>query len=206
MKRRLSFLGVLSAMLMLISLGLIGYTMAWFAKSVVVPKGEISSGDITYSLTGAFIADDTLIVPGQELIQTPFVLDNNSSVRSQIRMKITYLGYIWNGVEVVPEEQIYVSSEDDFLFATVGAGFEVTGDYWYFTDNPLIEGPDYVLDADTGIFTLLSSVYLNGATTNIDFADEVIWIRITVEVKQADNVTWSELTNIDFSTGEPITP
>lgn len=206
MKRSISLLGIASVLLMSMSVILVGYTFAWFAKTVLVPKGELSVGDITYSLTGAFIADDTLIVPGQELIQTPFVLDNNSSIRSQIRMKITYLGYVWNGFEVVPEVQTYVSSEDDFLFATVGPGFVVTGDYWYFTDNPAILGPDYILDPNTGIFTLLTSVYLNGATTNIDFADEVVWIRITVEVKQADNVAWSELVNIDFSTGQPITP
>jgi hypothetical protein len=193
-------------LLFLTSVIIVGYTFAWFAKTLLVPKGEISVGDITYSLTGAFIADDTLIVPGQELIQTPFVLNNNSSVESQIRMKITYLGYVWNGVEVVAEEQVYVSSEDDFLFVTVGSGFVVTGDYWYYTDDPLVLGPDYILDPETGIFTLLSSVYLNGATTNIDFADKDVWIRITVEVKQADNVTWSELVDIDFTTGLPITP
>jgi hypothetical protein len=206
MKRTLTILRLATILLFIGALIFVEATFGWFAKLVVVPKGEIGVGDITYSLTGAFIADDTLIVPGQELIQTPFVLDNNSSVDSQIRMKITYLGYVWNGVEVVPEEQVYVSSEDDFLFVTVGTGFEVTGDYWYFSDDPLIEGPDYVIDPETGIFTLLTSVFLNGATTNIDFADEVIWIRITVEVKQADNVTWSELVDIDFSTGEPITP
>lgn len=206
MKRTLMFIRMATLILFVGTLIFIEATFGWFAKLVVVPKGEIGVGDITYSMTGAFIADNTLIVPGQELIQTPFVLDNNSSIKSQIRMKITYLGYVWNGVEVVPEEQIYISSEDDFLFATVGAGFVVTGDYWYYTDDPLILGPDYVLEPETGVFTLLTSVYLNGATTNIDFADEIVWIRITVEVKQADNVTWSELVNIDFSTGEPITP
>jgi hypothetical protein len=206
MKRTLIVLRTATLLFLVGSLLFIEATFGWFAKLVVVPKGEIGVGDITYSMTGAFIANNTLIVPGQELIQTPFVLDNNSSIRSQIRMKITYLGYVWNGFEVVPEEQVYVSSEDDFLFATVGPGFVVTGDYWYFTDDPLIAGPNYFLEPETGVFTLLSSVYLNGATTNIDFADEVIWIRITVEVKQADNVTWSELVNIDFSTGQTITP
>lgn len=206
MKRTLTVLRVAAILFFLGSMIFIEATFGWFAKLVVVPKGEIGVGDITYTLTGAFIADDTLIVPGQELVLTPFVLDNNSSVDSQIRMKITYLGYVWNGVEVVPQVLTYVSSEDDFLFVTVGSGFVVTGDYWYYTDDPLILGPDYVLEPETGVFTLLSSVYLNGATTNIDFADEVVWIRITVEVKQADNVTWSELVDIDFATGEPLIP
>ncbi|MCK7488280.1 MAG: hypothetical protein MZU97_24410 [Bacillus subtilis] len=75
---------------------------------------------------------------------------------------------------VVPEELVYVSSDDDFLFVTVGAGWVVTGDYWYYTDDPLILGPNYVLAPETGLFTLLSSVYLNGETTNIDFADEIV--------------------------------
>jgi hypothetical protein len=198
------FANLFTVILILISLFFVGLTYAWFAKTVVVPRGEISLGDITYVLDGAFIADDTLVVPGQELISTPYTLDNNSSIDSQIRMKISYLGYVWDGVNVVPEELVYVSSEDDFLFVTVGAGWVVTGDYWYFTDDPLILGPDYVLPPETGLFTLLSSVYLNGETTNIDFADETFWIRISVEVKQSDNVTWSELVNIDFSTGEPL--
>jgi hypothetical protein len=199
-----NIISLLTYSIIFISILIIGVTFAWFAKTIVVPKGEISVGDITYVLDGAFIADDTLVVPGQELISTPYTLDNNSSIDSQIRMKISYLGYVWDGVNVVPEELVYVSSEDDFLFVTVGVGWVVTGDYWYFTDDPLILGPDYVLPPETGLFTLLSSVYLNGETTNIDFADETFWVRITVEVKQADNVTWSELVNIDFSTGEPL--
>jgi hypothetical protein len=183
---------------------MIGLTFGWFAKAVVVPKGEISSGDLTYVLAGELIDEQIIIVPGLELVEEPFTLVNTSSIPSQLRMRISYLAYVRVGIDVVEQELSYQGDSTDFLFIELGPHFERTGNYWYYNEDPLLDGTLFIIEENSGLMTLFTSIIYDGTLTGIDFASQEIYIMITVEVKQAKNVTWSELVNINFQTGKPI--
>jgi len=179
----------------------VGLTFGWFAKAVVIPKGSLSSGDITYTMTGELVDNTVVIVPGFELIQDTYYLTNFSSVESQLRVRVAYWAYVREGLSVVPQELNYTNTSADFIAVVFGPNFEQDGNNWYYTDDPLISGPDYVIEAEEVVIELLSSIIYDGTLTGIDFASQSIYLKIIVEVKQASNVSWSELTTIDFQTG-----
>ena len=201
MKKHTLFLVVSVFFLLLSSLLMIGLTYGWFAKAVVVPKGEYSSGDITYTMTGQLVDDSIIIVPGFELIEEEYILTNLSGIESQLRIRIAYWAYVRVGLDVIAQELSYTNTSADFIAVVLGPNFERTGDYWYYTDDPLIDGPEFVLPPESGEIELLSSIIYDGTLTGIDFASQSIYLKIIVEVKQANNVSWSELTTIDFQTG-----
>ena len=182
---------------------LTGLTFGWFAKAITVPVDEITSGDLTYIFSGELISNDVIIVPGLELVLEEYNLVNTSSIPSQMRMKIAYLAYVRVGVDVIEQELYYQGNSSDFISMELGPNFERTGDYWYYTENPLIEGPEYIIGENSGLISLFTSLIFDGTLTGIDFASRQIYIVITVEVKQASNVSWSELVNINFQTGSP---
>lgn len=179
----------------------VGLTFGWFAKAVVIPKGSLSSGDITYTMTGQLVADTVIIIPGLELVEDTFYLTNYSSVDSQLRVRVAYWAYVREGLSVVPQELNYTNTSADFIAVVFGPKFQQNGSYWYYTDDPLIAGPDYIIEAEEVVIELLSSIIYDGTLTGIDFASQSIYLKIIVEVKQARNVSWSELTTIDFQTG-----
>ena len=202
--RKSILLYLLSSMVVLVAVLIgAGLTFGWFAKAVTVPKGEISSGDLTYILDGELISSDMIIVPGQELVVTDFALTNTSSIPSQLRMSITYLAYVRTGLNVVETELYYQGNETDFIIIDLGSNFTRVGNYWYYSEDDLVPGPDYVIPENSGLIHLFSSVIYDGTLTGIDFASQEIYIVFTVEVKQANRVSWSELVNINFQTGKP---
>jgi hypothetical protein len=203
MKKSIFMFSASITMFLLSLVIMIGLTFGWFAKAVVVPKGELSSGDLTYVLAGELVNGEIIIVPGLELVVEEFTLTNTSSIDSQLRMKISYLAYVRVGTDVVEQELHYQGDTSDFLYIELGPNFVKSGDYWYYNEDSLLEGPLFVIEENSGLMVLFTSIIYDGTLTGIDFASKEIYILITIEVKQANNVTWSELVNINFQTGNP---
>ncbi|MDP2424729.1 MAG: hypothetical protein Q8M70_00010 [bacterium] len=201
MKLQLKAFLLLASSILLLSVFIIGITFGWFAKAVVIPKGQISIGEITYVLEGELINANVIIVPGLELVTEPFTLTNLSSIDTQVRVKINYLAFVRNGLSVDTLELSYLGNSSDFISVNFGSNFSRIGNYWYYSADPEVDGFDYILPAESGSFSLFSSIMYDGTLTGIDFAGQNIHFTIIIEVKQARNVTWTELANINFQTG-----
>lgn len=200
MKRKNLYMTLASLVLFIASFVMIGITFGWFAFMVDLNPGTVSVGDLRYTQSGSFIEDD-VIVPGQELLSSGIDLTNESPITSQLRVKIEFT-QITNpgGTGLVSETVPLTSSSSDHLEVEWDATstFVYSDGYWYYSAT------DAVIAADSGSIPILDSIKY-GLNTNIDYVGQAVSISVTIEVKQSDNVTWSELTSYDFSTGYPTT-
>ncbi|MBU1145053.1 MAG: hypothetical protein KJ971_04265 [Firmicutes bacterium] len=190
MKQKALIFSVISLVLALVSFVIIGISYGWIVQQTTLPSGEIGVGDLRYEKAGEFIAQDSIIVPSQELISTAFELTNNSPITSQMRMQIIYTKVTTSANDVV-----YSNAVDDHLTVLMNANFLYSSEYWYYT------ALDYVISAESGAISILTSMYYDGEFVGIDYSGVPLSVTVTIEVKQADNVSWVELTNYNFSTG-----
>lgn len=196
MKKAPLIISIVSSLLVLASVLMIGFSFGWFADVIDLNDGTISVGDLRYSETGAFITDNQILQPGQELLDTAITLTNTSPIESQMRVKISYTK-ITRPVDVLVIETVNYSDTDDHLAVVFDSTFVYSSDYWYYNAT------DAVISANSGLIEMISSIYYDGEFTGIDYSEQTVSITVTIEVKQSDNVTWSELTSYDFSTGYP---
>ncbi|MGI6392739.1 MAG: hypothetical protein ACOX16_03920 [Candidatus Izemoplasmatales bacterium] len=208
MKKLILAIVTVSGFLILAALGILGITYGWFVYSTTLPGGSVAVGDLRYGLDGAFVTE-SIIVPGQELIAEDIEIINASPVTSQLRLKITYTRVtIVNDIVTPEEDYVYKNDDDDHLVVnftstfTLGDGDVTPGenedDYWYYEDY------DHVIVAESGLIGIIDSIYFDGYKTSSDYQNESIEVKVTIEVKQADHVTWSELAAYDFETGDPL--
>jgi len=196
MKKATLIMSIASSLLILASIMMIGISFGWFANVLNLNDGIISVGDLRYSETGAFITDDQVLQPGEELLDTAITLTNTSPIDSQMRVKISYTK-ITRPVDVLVIETVDYADSDDHLAVVFDSTFVFSSGYWYYNAT------DAVISANSGLIEIISSIYYDGDLTGIDYSGQTIEVTITIEVKQNDNVTWSELTSYDFSTGYP---
>lgn len=176
---------------------MIGISFGWYADVFDLNSGTISVGDLRYSETGAFITDNQVIYPGLELVDTAITVTNSSPIDSQLRVKISYTK-VTRPVDVLVVQTVnYANAVDDHLAVTFDSTFVYSDGYWYYNAT------DAVISANSGLISVLSSIQYDGDQTGNDYAGQTVGITVTIEVKQSDNVTWSELTSYDFSTGYP---
>ena len=187
----------LSLIVFLFAILTIGITYGWFADVIDLGSGTVSVGDIRYTKSGEFISSNQIIQPGMELIDTPITLTNESSITSQMRVKIEYTKVTRPVDTLVIETVDYANSASDHLSVTFGSTFVYDNGYWYYN------GLTSSIPADSGTIDVISSLYYDGNLVGNDYSGITCNISIVIEVKQNDNVSWSELTSYDFSTGNP---
>ncbi len=199
MKRTVWIFTLTSVFLLIASLGMIAYTLGWIAPLDIITTNHVVVGDLDYTLSGSFITDETIIVPGTELIDTPFAVDNDSSIASRLRMQITYTSYSYVGEVLTPSTLVYRGGADEALAVVFASGFVCPEgeDYWYMTDV------SYAFPADSGPQDLVLSLYFDGEYTSIDFQGQDVSVQLTIQVSQADHVSWTTLADYDFATGYP---
>jgi len=198
MKRRTLILSLTSLVLLLASAVMVAMTLGWIAPLVTFPDNEIAVGDLRYTISGGFVASSTIIVPGEELLESTISIDNSSPIASQMRVKIEYTAWTNDEGDIVQSNEIYHGNALEHLHATFVTGFEIVDDYWY------LNGIDYQYEIGSGPQDILLSIYYDGTQTGIDYSARFVTVTVSVEVKQADHVAWSELTTYDFSTGYPV--
>lgn len=196
MKRKTLFLSLTSLTLVIASLIFLGLTYGWFNQMYTLPPGQIKVGDLRYTMSGDFIADD-IITPGQELINSAITMDNASPIDSQMRIQITYTKVVMVGETPTPSQVQYSADVSDHLSVEMNASFVYSSGYFYYG------GTTSVIASDSGLMSLVTSVMYDGSVAGIDYSGQPVSITITIQVKQADNVTWNDLATYDFSTGYP---
>ncbi len=209
MKNRIRIISISALFLIMISLAMIGITYGWFAHGIVFTTNHINVGDLRYALSGGdFIEDDTIIVPGDNLVDEAFVINNLSPITSQLRVKITYTRVTVIGEVITPEpDYAFKNDADDHLVVTFTSTFifrdgedtpenEYDDNCWYYNFES-----NEIIAAASGNINLFSEIYYDGNKASIEYNGQSLTVTISVEVKQADNVAWSVLTSFDFSTG-----
>jgi len=175
----------------------IGVTYGWFSMLITFPAGQVGLGDLRFEPTGAFQENSLILVPSEDLVDTPFTLTNNSTITSQLRIKITYTK-ITSVNDVLTIQSInYSGAEFEHINVVMNPLFEYVDGYWYYN------GVSYVLPINSGVIDILSSLSYNGAYAGIDYSGQAVNVTLKIEIKQADNVTWEELVDYNFSSGYP---
>lgn len=200
MTRKIRVLTLLSLVFFLSALAVVGATYGWFGQAFTFTTENIAVGDLRYGETGAFIADGTIVVPGQELLATPIAVDNDSPISSQLRVLVTYTKCTNPGT-VTCVETTYAGAADDHLAVVFGTGFAYISGYWYYTPGSPVT--TYELAPGSGPLSIVTSVYYDGELTGIDYGGQAVAVAVAIQVKQADNATWADLAGYDFSTGYP---
>jgi len=195
MKNKALMLSLFSLGVTLVALAMVAITYGWFSKQLTITSNTVSVGEILYVKSGSWISPTDPIVPNTDLIAEDFILDNQSSIPSQMRVIITYTKYA--SIEDVTGSVTTYSNVDDHILVTMAAEFTYSSGYWYYTAT------DYSIAAESGPITIVSSLYYSGDFASIDYASKNVAITITIQVKQANNVTWNDLTSYNFETGLP---
>jgi len=172
-------------------------TLAWTSYSGMAAGGSVNVGGLTYTVNGEMLDDETMINPHKELILEDITVNNQSSINSQLRLKIEYT-IIEDGLT---EQKIYQNAPDDDLVVHFDTDFtfDPLDNFWYYLDKASS------LAASSGPTALINSMYYDGFSASNEYIGAPIYISILIQVKQTDNVTWEDLYNYDFSTGQPTT-
>lgn len=178
---------------------------AWVALHFAADEdGYFESGEIAYGYEGAFIPSDEVFVPSENLLRQTIRVNNQSSIETNLRMKISYTRiYVDGSEQVITETVVYKdhSSDpvdpvnDDHIDINFATAVTRVGDH-YLVNNPF--------SPNSGLRSLILSISYDGEYVNNQYASQIIEVSIVIDVRQADEVTWSELTTIDFETGYPV--
>lgn len=174
---------------------MLSMTYGWFTILFTLPTGEVGVGELKYTPTGSFVSSGGIYIPGEEIVDTPFSVDNESTIDSQLRIQIIYTKVTNNSGTITSEDIAYTASSTDAINVTMSSSLYGSGEYFYYL------GDQSVIAKESGIIDLVSSIYYDGDYTGIDYSGEQITVTLKIQVKQADNVTWSELTEYDFEAG-----
>lgn len=198
MRKRIIILSVASIFFILASLGFFGITFGWFSHQRTITTHNIGVGDLLFVQSGSFIETQDPIVPGQELVLSPFTLNNQSTISSQIRMQITYSKVSVENEIKTNQTTVYRALESDHIQVVMNENFVYQNDYFYYGSY------EFAIEPNSGILSFITNLSYDGSVVGIDYTNEPIQIVITIQVKQSDHVVWTDLTSYDFQTGYPI--
>jgi hypothetical protein len=176
---------------------MIGITYGWFSMLITFPAGQIGLGDLRFEPTGAFQENSLILVPSEDLVDIPFTLTNSSSITSQLRIQITYTKITNVNDSLVIQTINYSGDPLDHIDVIMNPLFEYVDGYWYYN------GESFILPIESGAMDILSSLSYNGEYAGIDYSTQTVNVTLRIEVKQADNVTWEDLVDYNFSSGYP---
>lgn len=169
---------------------------AWLTDSKTTPDITFTVGEVKYTWSGSTVSSP--VVPGQELISTPYTLTNDSNVATELRVK----------VEVTSSTLSGNAQHLCNLGMKSGWVLEATDGLWYYrgTDTVFEEtSQKYKIPTTVSTITVVESLKLDGSKVGNTHKNDTITVMFTFEAKQNDYVTWDQLgtAQIDFTTGLP---
>ncbi len=189
------FLIVLAALVLITT-----YTIsAWLTDTKTTGKTTFTIGQVVYTWSGSLkeFDENEHIVPGQELVDEPFALTNDSTVSSELRFKFT--STINADPEITDAREYLLTAFDEDWY------YNASDDYYYYRGDitPVTEDEveKYKISADNQELSVLTSLKLDGSKVGNEFRLLNLTIEMVFEAKQSDYVTWQQLGTINFSTG-----
>lgn len=139
---------------------------AWLHDKKTTEEVTFSLGKVQYQLSGSLTTGP--VVPGENIILTPFILQNHSTITTELRLKVL----------------------NDNLFSEINLGeaWRLQDDGYYYYQ--------YKISPDINQIIVLEALVFDGNIINNDYSGKKIGISILFEAKQAEYVTWEELGKI----------
>lgn len=184
---------ILLGTLLLVVAGGLGLAIrAWLTDENEIEGSVITVGKVKFSFEGNIISSG-YVVPGQNLVTTPFVLTNQSNVGTELRVKIdaTYGSSNTNAISYI------------LLGFGESNGWELKADGYYYykgSSSTLTSGKNIILAGSQSI-QFINNIKLDGSKVGNAFSNEIFKFTFTFQAKQSDYVTWAEMESIDFTTG-----
>ncbi|MGI6781487.1 MAG: hypothetical protein ACOX56_01420 [Acholeplasmataceae bacterium] len=172
----------------------VAVVFAWLVDIKTTDSITLKSGKVEYQFSGSTVTG--FVVPGQNLVANQYQLVNNSTVDSQLRIKLSVFldgeEIIYDGAEIDERVDIAFGLGADFV---KGTGL----DKFYYYGG--VDGT--VLSTNTTPIVIVSSIILDGQYVRNTYSGKIIQILITIQAKQKDFVTWETLATegINFQTG-----
>lgn len=183
MKIRTRIILLITTILLLISSLTLVYALLKSTKNI--ENIEFTMGEFSVELEGSLINDEFL-VPGKELIATPYKLVNNSSINIDILMIIEVR---LDGVILAPNTY---SNEDG-----------TPKDLILLSESNNQNGNQYLfenIDPEQDI-SIIESLIFNGFIVKNDYSDNLLEIKIKFLAKQhdyADDLDWTDIGTLDL--------
>lgn len=185
MKLNRKFILLMSTILLLVSSFV--FTYALFKSSKDYDDITFKVGDISLELKGKIIdgyGEEGYIVPGQDLIEVPFVIINNSTVNLFIKIIIEVKIYdeVLNDYRIIKkdeyvEDSIVIIANDNLVINEDGS-YEITD-----------------LTPKTSI-DLINSLTLNGLVVKNQYSNRNVKINLRFLARQKDHIDSSDLENM----------
>lgn len=186
MMKRKSILYILQGILLMATAAVVVF--AWLVDTKTTNEIVLTSGKVEYILVGE--TETGLVVPGQNLIKTNYVITNNSTVDSQLRIQLT--------IKLDDEELAF---DNEKIFTTIGLGndFIQNEDDFYYYNN--VDG--VLLPTNKTPIIIIETLILDGVYVQNQYSGKAVKLVITIQAKQADFVDWQTLIDekINFQTG-----
>ena len=178
---------------------LITSTFAWITSLNRSGNIIFVTGEVKYVLTGS-LEEYNLIIPETPLIKDqPYVLTNQSSIDSELRIKILYQFNEDDELENLKEEDWLIfdeaSTNDTPTNKLAGklnseGTFSYSDGFWYYSKD----NNSTILAGEEVQITILEELYANGlACGNNECSKKNLYIKIVFQAKQKNYVTWEEL-------------
>lgn len=175
---------------------LITSTFAWITSLNRSGNIIFVTGEVKYVLTGS-LEEYNLIIPETPLIKDqPYVLTNQSSIDSELRIKILY--QFSEGEEIdenawllFDEKSIGDSPTNKLAGKLNSEGtFSYSDGFWYYSKD----NNSTILAGEEVQITILEELYANGlACGNNECSKKNLYIKLIFQAKQKNYVTWAEL-------------
>ncbi len=193
MNRRLFLL----SLSMILTLTLLATTIyAYYFDQKDTGSVDLTLGEVSFTWTGSLITD--FVMPGQELVDTTFTLNNQSTVETELRFSVAASTSLLGTVDIEDIFSTYVFDSDWVL--------EVDGYYYYrgLDTDSTSEPGKYKIPTNVLQIPVLSSLQLDGYAIRNEHVGQTVSITLTFQAKQGPFIDWATLgsTNYDFSTGQ----
>lgn len=182
---------------MILTLTLLGTTIyAYYFDRKETGSVDLTLGEVSFVWSGSLVTD--FVMPGQELVATPFALTNQSTVETELRFSATASTSLLGTVDLEDIFTVYDFSTDWIL--------ETDGYYYYRgldTDSTSKPGK-YKIPTNVLNITVLTSLQLDGYVIRNEHVGATVSITLTFQAKQGPFIDWATLgsTNYNFSTGQ----
>ncbi|HHU55147.1 MAG TPA: hypothetical protein GXZ48_00455 [Acholeplasmataceae bacterium] len=155
---------------------------AWLYDTKNTEQVSFTLGKVQYTLEGSL--SDDFVVPGENIVSSPYKLSNLSTITTQLRIKVIIISDSQDGSNLVES----ISLSENWALENDG--------YYYYQDDE-----NSIIFPDNNSIVVLESLVLDGNVVNNNYSGKSVGLKLVFEAKQADYVTWEELGNININVG-----
>ena len=176
-------------------------TYAWLTSTGSSDSIKYKVGEINYTITGPQVADNTFVVPGQQ-IASDFVITNSSNIATNLRVQFTITVDVTNAKNPAAATNWTIGSDKttNQLILSVNSEWVLDEDGFLYYGGKDKEADDVIAKTINPV-SPIEGLQLNGDLIGNDYSGAVITVQATFYAKQDAYIKWSEMGSINWTTG-----